>query len=118
VNDQFRYIINLTPEATFQNNITHKETWWKTWEKLADSNEFAKTLINKYQKRPSRELYDVNKDPYNMENLADDPNYENIVISLDKVLKDWMIECGDEGQKTEMKAKEHMFRFRKKSNQD
>jgi N-sulfoglucosamine sulfohydrolase len=31
VSDQYRYILNLTPEAAFKNNITQKETWWKTW---------------------------------------------------------------------------------------
>jgi uncharacterized sulfatase len=111
VNEQYRYILNLTPEATFKNNITEKDAYWKGWEKAAETDEFAASLVTKYQHRPARELYDVIADPYNMKNLADDPQYQEVVEHLQGKLMDWMEECGDQGQATELEALQHMPRW-------
>ena len=108
VSNQYRYILNLTPEVAFKNNITEKETWWKTWQSEAETNESAARLVKKYQYRPEKELYDVIKDPYCMQNLADNSEFEQILNDLDAKLRAWMEQCGDNGQQTEMEAKLHM----------
>ncbi len=54
------------------------------------------------------ELYDVKNDPYCMKNLAEDAKQASTISRLDKELKRWMKDCGDEGQPTEMRAFEHM----------
>ena len=113
VNDRFRYILNLTPEATFKNNITEKETWWNGWEEAAKTDEFAAAMVTKYQHRPAHELYDVVADPYNMNNLADDPQYQETMEQLHAKLETWMKSCGDLGQETEMEALQHMPKWLK-----
>lgn len=113
VSDQYRYILNLTPEETFKNNITERETWWHGWKEAAKTDKFAKHLVTKYQHRPARELYDVVADPYNMTNLADNPQYQEIINTLHTKLETWMYECGDTGQETEMKALQHMPKWLK-----
>jgi uncharacterized sulfatase len=115
VSDQYRYIINLTPEAAFKNNITQKETWWKTWQSVAETNEEAARLVKNYQYRPEKELYDVLKDPYCMKNLADNPDFEAVKNNLHSKLITWMNECGDKGKETEMEAMLHMPKFVKKN---
>ena len=65
-------------------------------------------MVTKYQHRPARELYDVVADPYNMNNLAYDPQYQETVNDLHAKLETWMYACGDNGQETEMKALQHM----------
>ena len=92
----------------FKNNITERETWWKGWVKAAETNEFAADMVDKYQYRPTRELYDVIADPYNMNNLAEDPQYQETLEHLHAKLETWMLECGDTGQETEMEALYHM----------
>ena len=52
----------------------------------------------KYQHRPAIELYDVKNDPYCMKNLAEDAKQASTISRLDKELKRWMKDCGDEGQ--------------------
>jgi N-sulfoglucosamine sulfohydrolase len=112
VSDKYRYIWNLTPEAEFKNNVNSGGkaggAWYPSWEKKAEDNAFAKSLILKYRKRPKEELYDVVNDKWCMNNLAGNPQYEQIKKELRKELLKWMEECGDKGQETEMNAFEHM----------
>ena len=42
-----------------------------------------------------------------MKNLAEDAKQASTISRLDKELKRWMKDCGDEGQPTEMRAFEH-----------
>ncbi len=104
---RYRYIVNLTPEATFQNEQTNSPTF-KEWILLAKTDHKAKIITEKYQHRPAIELYDLEKDPYCMNNLAEKLEYSNTIAKMDKVLKEWMRSCGDNGQETEMRAYEHM----------
>jgi N-sulfoglucosamine sulfohydrolase len=45
--------------------------------------------------RPAEELYDVVSDPYQINNLADDPKYLKVKKKLAKTLDTWMRETGD-----------------------
>lgn len=111
--ESFRYILNLTPEATFQNNmVTVKNKVFNSWVKKAATDTFAGSLVYKYQHRPAEELYDVINDPLEMQNLADDPRYAKIKQELKDKLAAWMTQQGDKGQQTEMEALEHMTRNR------
>lgn len=106
---KYRYIINLTPEATFQNTETGRP-FFKHWQELAKTDETIKWIIENYQHRPAVELYDVENDKYCLQNIANRPESKAIIERLDKALKEWMESCGDDGQATEMKALEHQFR--------
>ena len=48
-------------------------------------------------KRSLEELYDIEADPYETLNLAEDPNYESVLRSLRQRLKVWMEETKDPG---------------------
>lgn len=104
---RYRYIVNLTPEATFRNTMTVSPLF-KEWKQLAETDVHAKTMTTNYQHRPAVELYDVRNDPYCMNNLAEDATYSQTITRLDAELRKWMKACGDEGQATEMRAFEHM----------
>ena len=70
-------------------------------------NTQAGDLVHRYQHRPEIEWYDVEADPYEMNNLADDPNYQAVKVKLRKQLDQWMKRCGDKGQATELRALDH-----------
>ncbi|WP_300794447.1 hypothetical protein [uncultured Bacteroides sp.] len=110
---RYRYIVNLTPEVTFQNTEVFTPLF-KLWEQKAESDKHAKNMIGKYRHRPAIELYDVKKEPYCMKNLADDKWYEKKIAELDSELKKWMEYCGDKGQETEMEALEHLAKSKNK----
>ncbi len=48
-----------------------------------------------FGKRPKEELYDIKKDPFQMINLADDPNYADTKNNLNKQLMDELTATGD-----------------------
>ena len=105
---RYRYIRNLTPEATFSNAAT-KYLNFKTWEKLAAAGDaHAQRLVRDYQHRPAEELFDCETDPWNRKNLASDPKFAGQLAGLRTQLDAWMKQQGDEGQPTELKALERM----------
>jgi uncharacterized sulfatase len=107
---RYRYIRNLTPEVAFQNAAT-KDSIFKTWEKMAAAGDaHAQRLVRDYQHRPAEELYDCEADPWNRNNLANDPKFAEQLAALRAQLDGWMKQQGDAGQATEMKALERMPR--------
>lgn len=108
--ERYRYIRNLTPEATFL-NVAMNDSTFKTWEKMAAAgDEQAQRLVRDYRHRPGEELYDCVADPWNRINLAADPSLVEVRDELREQLAAWMKQQGDEGQATEMKALERMPR--------
>lgn len=103
--DRFKYIRNLSPEVRFQNMITERNGIFQSWREEAEQgNEFAAERVRAYQHRPAEELYDLETDPFELNNLADDPAYGEIRALLRQRLDAWMEQQGDEGQATEMNA--------------
>lgn len=117
VNNKYRYIWNLTPEVEFNNIVNnHKDggtEWFKSWKTQAINDKAAEELLLKYRKRPKEELYDITKDKWCENNLADKQEFEEIKKELRSELLKWMEECGDKGQETELEAFEHMPKHQK-----
>lgn len=112
-NERYAYIMNLTPEATFKCMSTNpKKGWWMSWKEKAATDEFARRQVERYQKRPAEELYDIVNDPFQTRNLADDPQYAGEKARMRAELLQWMESQGDKGQQTEMEALEHMVKHR------
>ncbi|MEI6536895.1 MAG: sulfatase [Verrucomicrobiaceae bacterium] len=104
---RWKLIVNLEPEATFQNAISNNgiiESWRK---KGAEGDAFAREQAARYIKRPAVELYDLQTDPWELVNVADRPENAESVSRLRMQLDGWMKQQGDEGDKTEREAKKH-----------
>lgn len=116
VNNRYRYIWNLTPEVEFLNAVNNQKIpggYFKTWLEKAETDERAKELVTKYRKRPKEELYNIQNDKWCENNLAENPEYAGIKAELRSKLLEWMEECGDKGQQTELEAFQHMPRHLK-----
>ena len=59
--------------------------------------------------RPPEELYDVNKDPYQIKNLVNDPTLKLVLADLRKRHKTWTLETGDMGHMNEPEMIEQMW---------
>ena len=65
---------------------------------------FAAGKLNKAQSlqlaatRPEEELYDLNKDPWEINNLASDPAYREQLRDLRGVLANWELDTNDLGR--------------------
>jgi len=98
---RFRYILNLDPETTFNTHITgcksgpHHLPHWDSWMEKAKTDETAKQIVHAYQHRPAEELYDLEKDPYEIKNLAGDPQYRGVLEGMRKDLLQWRASQND-----------------------
>lgn len=111
---KYKLLINLTPDVPFKNNLTeNKGGWtefWPTWVEAANRDEFAKKTTQRYQWRPHEELYDIENDPFELNNLAEDKKFQSIKKDLRLRLIRWMDEQGDLGQDTEIAALDRTFK--------
>ncbi len=111
--EKYKYILNFTPEVTFQNACTNSAIF-KSWrQKAVDGDATAAEKINRYENRPAEEFYAITEDPYEWHNLANDPQYAQCKAQLKQELSRWMECCSDMGQQTELEALEHQGRARK-----
>jgi uncharacterized sulfatase len=99
-----KYIMNLNHEVPFHNVLIAKdgEKYWQSWVESAATDPHAAKLVEWYQRRPAEELYDIVDDPYELNNLADDPGNRALMDSLRKRLEAWMQQQGDKGLETEL----------------
>ncbi len=101
---QYRYIRNLTPDEIYiekhlmglKGKGLLNNPYWGTWMFNTD-NPNTEKLVKRYMKRPAEQLYHTAKDPYELVNLAGDPNYAKIQSELSGELDKWMKSQGDPG---------------------
>jgi uncharacterized sulfatase len=109
---RYKLILNLLHETEYSNALTgpasprHENAYWGEWLEAAETHERWAFLVNRYLHRPARELYDLYNDPWELNNLVDDPQHGDVILRLERTLNDWMAGQGDEGVATEMKAPE------------
>ncbi|MBD3673168.1 MAG: sulfatase [Planctomycetaceae bacterium] len=107
----FQLIWNPNHAEKFQNVLTTtggKSYYWTAWkEAAANGNRKAEKLVRIYQERPEYEFYDLRSDPYELNNLANDPAHAEMIQKLKQELADWIEQQGDKVIATEDAAKPH-----------
>jgi N-sulfoglucosamine sulfohydrolase len=107
---RYKYIRNLTPEREFTCVLTRKgdnpvlESWEET--------EKGKARAAQFRRRPAEELYDLEADPFELQNLAGDARLAAVQARLSRRLDAFMKQQGDEGLATEDRALERQMRGR------
>lgn len=109
VRDQrYKLIWNTHPENTFSCTM-NRTAYFRSWERAAAAGDaFARQQVEAYLRRPEWEFYDLARDPHEMDNLIDDPEYTHHINRLKVKLGMWMAQQGDKGRETEMDALERM----------
>lgn len=103
---RFKYIRNLASENTYSINGIHKVEPLKSWAEDAKNDPKLAARVDWLFHRTAEELYDLEKDPLEMHNLAGDPKLADVQARLSGKLDAWMAQQGDKGMETELKAKE------------
>ena len=97
----FRYIRNLTPQATYIEKhlmgVAADNPCWPTWLFASESNPHAYAMVHRYMRRPAEELYHTSEDPFEQRNLAGDPQFAEIKTRLSAELDGWMRRQNDPG---------------------
>jgi uncharacterized sulfatase len=102
-----KLILNLKHDQLFTNACTKSPEFLSMVAAAEAGNDSARRAVERYQRRPAVELYDVVNDPFEMNNLANDPSQSETIAALRERLEAWMLSQGDKGIETELAANEH-----------
>lgn len=100
---RWKYILNLNADKPFRGGDIHSDMF-KSWQNEAKSRPHYNKRIDQYIHRPREELYDLENDPFELHNLAENPNLRGEMNRLRKKLSNWMAQQSDLGIATEVKA--------------
>ena len=76
---------------------TEHNPYWLTWVWQMETDPHALDMVTRYMLRPAEQLYDVQSDPFEMNNLALDPQHARIRKQMALQLDRWMRDQGDPG---------------------
>lgn len=98
---RYKLVLNLAAGQDYyikyMMNPARKNLYWHSWTAKAETSAADKKLIERIVHRPAVEFYDLQKDPYELNNLANEASYQNLVKRYHAQLMAWMKQQGDEG---------------------
>ncbi|MCF0041253.1 sulfatase family protein [Dyadobacter fanqingshengii] len=101
--NRYKLIMNLLPDKEYYNRFMmtrerkDRNTVWFSWVDKAVDDPNAKKITSRFVNRPAVEFYDLQKDPFELHNLANDPAQAQLIDKLKKELNAWMKQQGDAG---------------------
>lgn len=95
--NEFKYIRNFQPYIpdALMNNYRYLMLAYKEYRTLFDQGKLNDVQTRFFEPKLPEELYDINKDPYETNNLANDPKYTKVLEELRHSLLDWMHDLPD-----------------------
>jgi arylsulfatase A-like enzyme len=101
---KYKYVLNLKPENLFTTHFTKVEgipeshaTVWNSWVEKAKTDPNTARLVDVIQRHPAEELYDLDVDPFELNNLAGRPELKAVLERMRADLKQWMEAQNDPG---------------------
>ena len=94
---KYTYIRNLQgfyPDA-LQNNYRYKMLAYVEWRELYKAGKLNAVQSQFHQRRPAEQLFDVEADPHEVNNLADDPKYALVLKDLRQCMQKKLREVND-----------------------
>ncbi len=100
----YKYIRNFLPERPYLQPNAYKDNKpvMRTIRELDAANRLypVEEIVTR-KSRLAEELYDLSNDPWELNNLAGDPDYKTRLTELRTMLDKWIEETGDQGRTTE-----------------
>ncbi|MDP6545792.1 MAG: sulfatase-like hydrolase/transferase [Phycisphaerae bacterium] len=96
----YQYNRNFMPHLTWSQFVSYTEQMptMKVWRKLAEAGKLVGIQKRYFQPtKPPEELYDTKTDPHQINNLAGDPKYKDVLERMRAECADWMKRTGDLG---------------------
>ncbi len=100
VRDQkYRYIRNYMPYRIYGQHVNYlwQAPSMQSWEQAYLNGECNAQQSVFWNTKPVEELYDTENDPWEVNNLADDANYMDVLVRMRKANKDWVARIFDTG---------------------
>lgn len=96
---RYKLIENLSSESSYyeKHMMGEGDNMWQSWLQTAQTNDYAAWLVEKFENRPAIEFYDLETDPWELNNLAYMPEHKERIGIMYRELHRWMEEQGDRG---------------------
>jgi arylsulfatase A-like enzyme len=107
VSPNYKLIANFTPEKPYTNPHALHEPW-RSWLLLSKKDQAARKLVDRLIRRPAVQMFDLQKDPWELENVAERPELAQTKQELEVQLQDWMKEQADPGAELDNMTEEQM----------
>lgn len=97
--EHYRYKRNYMPNRIYGQHIWYlwKAPSMQSWQQAYQRGQCDKAQSKFWQAKPPEELYDVQKDPDNVNNLAGDPNYSHVLKRMRQANSSWVRRIHDAG---------------------
>ncbi|MCU0247020.1 MAG: sulfatase [Bryobacter sp.] len=116
---RYKYIRNYLPGMPYMQANPYKEREYPTWNLVKDLARQGKLTPEQAlfaaPSKPVEELYDLERDPHEVRNLAADPAQKERLAAMRKLLDDWVRESGDRGATLEDPLPIYQDYFKKES---
>ncbi len=100
-NKRFKYIRNYNNDFSVNEASTAyrraNHPIYQLLDILAEGNELSQAQKQLVLPLPPEELYDISSDPFEINNLADDPSYKSTLSMMKEALSTWQSETTDHG---------------------
>lgn len=108
---RFRYLYNYMPDKPYYQDVQYRLQIPMMREilKLKAEGKLGKNTQAWFNTKPVEELYDVQKDPWELKNLANDPKYKSKLEELRLAFKNWTNKVGDMGGLSEEEMVKQMW---------
>lgn len=102
-NKRYHYLHNFMPHLPWSQFTSYTEEMptMQQWRQLHEQGKLNAVQDRYFQPKPTEELYDIERDPHMVNNLAGDPKYAEILESMRRKVHDWQLETRDLGLLTE-----------------
>lgn len=108
---RWKYIRNYQPEKTYAQRLDYMDEMpaMQDWRRLAAADRLSGGQKNWFQvPKPIEELYDTEKDPWELNNLAASPQYAKRLARMRRATEAWQQEINDQGMLPEAVMMEEM----------
>jgi hypothetical protein len=97
--ESFHYIINYMPQRKYAQHLDYlwRAPSMRAWEQAFLNDQCNEVQGRFFRTKPVEELYDRKSDPWEVKNLAGDPEYEAILKELRTATLEWQLSIGDAG---------------------
>jgi N-sulfoglucosamine sulfohydrolase len=109
---RWKYIRNFEPEKPYAQHLDYMDKMpsMVDWRRLAGEGQLTGGQKNWFAPtKPIEELYDTANDPWELENLAEVPQYAERLARMRRATQRWQDEIGDTGMLPEAVMMEEMF---------
>ena len=102
---RYKYLRNYYPERGYYLPVVYREQMASMQEllRLRDAGQLTDVQAQWFRKtKDPEELFDTWRDPYELQNLAGQPEYQGKLVELRTAIDDWLARVGDLGEVPEV----------------